>query len=207
MLQQEFNIVITESSVDVRHDVSSKSPKGRFYVGLFFLAFLILVICGVIFLPGKHGAPSMWHDVSTSPINSAGFIFPLSLVLLGAIFMGCVATRYLLAAYPSDETVHCDRSTLTVSKVPWLDVRNSKWTTRSYSLRDVSHLRFGVIASAKGSSIYGIRFVAAGKKLKVLPGLEAPEAAEILQGFKALGADVVDDPKLSKKVDGALCRR
>lgn len=207
MVQQEFNIVITESSVDVRHDASRKSPKGRFYMGLFFLAVLILVACGIVLLPGKHGTPSMWYDISTSPINSADFIFPLSLVALFVVFMGYVTKRYLLAAYPSDEAIHCDRLTLTVSKVPWLDVSNSKWTTRSYLLRDVSQLRFGIIASAKGASIYGIRFVADGKRQKVLPGLEAPEAAEILKALRELGANVVDDPKLSKKVETTLGRR
>ncbi len=207
MTQREFKVVITESSVDVRRDVSSKSQKGRFYMGLFFLAFVILTICGLVFLPGKHDAPSMWHDISTSPINSGDLIFPLSLVLLFAVSMGFLATRYLLAAYPSDEAVHCDQSTLIVSKIPWLDVSNSKWTIRSYPLKDVSQLRFGIIASAKGYSIYGICFVAEGKTQRVLSGLEAPEAAEILRALKELGADVVNDPKLSKKVEATLRRR
>jgi len=45
------------------------------------------------------------------------------------------------------------------------------------------------------------------KRQKALPGLEAPEAAEILKALTTLGADVVDDPKLSKKVETALSRR
>jgi len=207
MPEKEFDIVITENSVDVRHDVSSESPKRRFYAGLFFLMLIILGACVLVLLPGKHGRPNMWHSLSSSPIDSADFIVPLSLVLIFVIWMSYVGTRWLLAAYPSDEALHCDRSTLTVSKVPWLDAGNTRWITRSYPLMDISRIRFGVIASAKGSHIYGIRFLAAGKKQKVLPGLEAPEAAEILKALTTLGADVVDDPKLSKKVERALCRR
>ena len=207
MLKQGFEIVITESSIDVRHDVSSESPRGRFYAGLFFLALMTLLLCGLIFLPGKHGRPNMWHDFSTSPIDSEDFILPLSLILLFATGSGYIATRYLLAAYPSDEAIHCDRSTLTVSKVPWLDASNRTWRTRSYPLGEVSKLRFGIIASAKGSSIYGIRFVATGKDQKILPGIQAPEAAEILKALAILGADVVDDPKLPQKVEEALSKR
>ena len=81
---------------------------------------------------------------------------------------------------------------MTISKVPWLDVRNSHWVTHTYSLHDISQIRFGVIASAKGSSMRGLRFLASGKKQKVLPGLKAPEAKEILKALKALGADVAD---------------
>jgi ferritin-like metal-binding protein YciE len=39
-----------------------------------------------------------------------------------------------------------------------------------------------------------------------LRGLQAPEAAEILKALKAM-ADVIDDPKLSKKVEETLSNR
>jgi hypothetical protein len=105
MPEKEFDIVITENSVDVRHDVSSESPKRRFYAGLFFLMLIILGACVLVLLPGKHGRPNMWHSLSSSPIDSADFIVPLSLVLIFVIWMSYVGTRWLLAAYPSDEAL------------------------------------------------------------------------------------------------------
>ena len=47
------------------------------------------------------------------------------------------------------------------------------------------------------------RFIAHGRKW-ALPGLEAPEAKNILAGLKALGADVPDDPNLDKRVKETL---
>ena len=64
----------------------------------------------------------------------------------------------------------------------------------SYPLADVSAFRFAVIVSAKGAAFWGLRFRPHGRKW-ALPGLEAPEAKQILTGLRALGADVPDDPK------------
>ena len=104
-------------------------------------------------------------------------------------------------AYPSDESFHCDRSTLTISRVRWLDIHNKDWETRSYPLADIEKIRYQALASAKGSSIYGLRFLAGGKTQRVLPGITPRQADKVLKALKALGADVSDDPEFSKRLE------
>ena len=108
-----------------------------------------------------------------------------------------------IAAWASDETFHCDRESITIKRIPWLDFPNRGWRTYTYPLADVNAIRFAVIASAKGSAFWGLRFRAHGRKW-ALPGLEAPEAKQILTGLRALGADVPDDPRLAKRIKEAL---
>jgi len=204
MPKPEFDIVIEKNLAEVRHDVSSKSPRGRFYAGLFFIAILIASPSIFLFEPGKHNRPSMWQDILISPIDSSGFIFPICLLFLYFAVMGFVTFRYLFAAYPSDETMRCDSSTLTVSKVAWFDTSNSHWKTWSFSLNEVTEIKYGVIASAKQTSIRGLRFRAQGKTWKILPGLEAPEAVEILKALMEMGARVIYDTKLEVKAAKVL---
>ena len=48
--------------------------------------------------------------------------------------------------------------------------------------------------------MYGIQFTAGGRTHRVLPGLKPREADKILKTLKSFGADVPDDPTLSKKL-------
>jgi hypothetical protein len=147
----------------------------------------------------------MWHDLKSSPADSGDFIFPVTILLGSPLLMGLLTWRYLVSDYPSDEIFHCDGRTLTVSKVPWLDIHNKHWDSRSYTLTDIVDLRYQAIARAKGSSIYGLCFVATGRAHRVLPGLKPREADKILKALKALGADVPDDPTLSRKLAEDIC--
>lgn len=206
MAGQGFDIDVNNRSVSVRLDVSGHAPRARFYACVFFIAIGALAICALLFLPGKHGSPSMWHDLSSSPVDSGGFIVPLILLLSFPVLMSLLLWRYLVSAYPSDETFHCDGSTVTISKVRWLDIHNKHWDTRSYALADIAKIRYQAIARAKGGSIYGLRFKAGGRRQRVLPGLKPREADKILKALKAFGADVPDDPALSRKVaEDASC--
>jgi hypothetical protein len=200
MSEQQFFIEITDQSVEVRLEVSRNSPRIRFYASIFFFSMLgALVVCGLLFLPGKHGNPSMWRDLSSSPLDSSGFVVPLLILLAFPVLAILLLRRYIVSAYPSDETFHCDRSTLTVSRVRWLDIHNKHWDTRSYGLGDTANFRYQVLGRAKGASIYGLRFVAGGRKERVLPGLNPREAEKVLNAIKMLGADVPNDPALSRK--------
>jgi hypothetical protein len=207
MSQPEFEIAVRDGVIDVRHEVSKKSPRGRFYAGLFFLTVMVLALCAALFLPEKHGRPSMWHDLSTSPVDSSDFIAPLIIIFVVVGGSSWMCVRYLFVAYPSDETLYCDRSILRVSKVPWFDLRNAHWITRSYPLNEISEVRFAAIASLKNITIRGLRFVVSGKKLKVLPGLEAPEADQILKALEAFGVNVVGDPDMATKIAESLANR
>lgn len=190
MPNPDFSLDVTDQAVRVRLDVSRRSPGTRFYGLGFFLAVVVLGICALLFEPGKHGGPGMWHDLSSSPIDSGGFIVPLVLLFGFCIGMFLISRRYLIAAYPSDETFYCDRATLTISRVEWLDILNSHWNTRSYALADIEGIRYGVVGRARGASIYGLRFSAKGSEKRVLPGLSSQDAGTILKALKAFGADV-----------------
>lgn len=192
----DFEVEVTGQWVKVRLNASEKSPRGRFYWGAFFVVLWMAALCLLIFADGKHGQPGMWHDFVTYPVNSQGFILPLVLLVGTSALMVLISWRYIVMAYPSDETFYCDRSTLAVSKVRWLDIHNRDWVTRSYPLEEIKWIKYRVVARAKGTAIYGLRFKAAGRKERVLPGLGTHDAGRILKAIKAFGANAEDDTLL-----------
>ena len=125
MPEPQFHIEATTQSVSVRMDTGRK----RFCALAFFVGFMILAICALLFLPGKLGNPSMWRDLSTSSIDSAGFWAPIILLLAFLVFMLLTTKRYVMLSYPSDEKLYCDRSRLSVSRVRWPDIGNDPWET------------------------------------------------------------------------------
>jgi hypothetical protein len=200
----DFTISIKQDSVEVRLHPSSRSPRAKLGGAIFSTSMVIIVACALLFLPGKHSRPSMWHDMSDATIGSSDFLVPLGILILGGGLLGWMSFRWSAAAWPSDETLHCDHTTLTISRIPYLDFRNRTWKTRSYALRDIEKFRFAIYASAKNSSIYGFRFRTNGRRHKTLPGLEAPEAQNILTALLRFGVDVVLDDQLQKKTDEAM---
>jgi hypothetical protein len=185
--QKEFEVEITSQSVKVRLNASMKSPHGRFYWAAFFVALWIAALCLLVFAKGKHGEPGMWHDFATYPVNTAGFILPLLILLGSSALMALISWRYVVMAYPSDEILCCDRSTLTISKVRWLDIHNKDWRTRSYPLREITGLKYQSVAISKGAAVYGLRFRAEGRSQRVLPGLGTHDAGKILKAVKSFG--------------------
>ncbi len=202
----DFTISIKQDSVEVQLTPSARSPHAKLGGAIFSASMVIAVLCALLFFPGKHNQPSMWHDMSNASVES-DFLMPLTILILGCIFVGWIGFRWSAAAWPSDETLHCDQTGLTISLIPSLDFHNRIWKTKSYALADIKDLRFAVYASAKGASIYGFRFRANGRRHKTLPGLEAPEAQKILTALQRFGVDVVLDDKLQKKADDALKNR
>src|SRR5579875_3320853 len=155
MAHSDFTISITEKSVDVSYTPSVSEPRGKLFGFVFTICMLIVLACGVLFLPGKHGNPSMWHDLTSAPSGSPIVVFiPVGLVLFVGLF-GWQTFRYARAAWASDETFHCDREAITISRIPWLDFSNRTWRTYTYPLAEVSAIRFAVIASAKGKQFWG----------------------------------------------------
>lgn len=197
MSKHTFRIDITRQSVSVRLEAP---PKQRFYAIGSFVVLVVVGMGAVLFLPGKSGSPDLWHQLVSSQFGSTSFTVWLLLLLSFPALMFLLLKRYLIAAFPSDEALHCDRSTLTFSKVHYLDLHNSHWNTCSYQLADVHNVRYRAIISTKDATIYGLRFVANGRKMKTLPGLSPRDAEQLLQALKALGADVPDDPSLQRKI-------
>jgi hypothetical protein len=188
--EEKFEIEVTSQSVKVRLNASKKSPRGRFCWCIFFAAVWSVVLSLVVFARGKRGQSSMWHDLTTHPVNSQGFIVPTVLLLGTSALIVLLSWRYVVMAYPSDETFYCDRSTLTISKVRWLDIQNADWRTRSYPLNTIIGIKYRAVARTRGATVYGLRFKAAGRNERVLPGLGTHDAGAILKALKAFGADV-----------------
>ncbi|HEY5328704.1 MAG TPA: hypothetical protein VIJ79_02370 [Acidobacteriaceae bacterium] len=202
MTSHGFDITVSNEVVDVHRD-PKPAPKQKFWGAIVVITTILTVLCALIFLPGKHGSPAMWRDLSRAPINSSDFLFPFCLIGTFVILMGWLAIRWILAAWPADDALHCDRVNFTVSKAKWLDTKGTL-VAHSFAISQISQLRYGAIASAKNSTIYGLRFRVDGKMQKLLAGLEAPEAGTILAALKSLGADVLDDPKLQKRIKSSL---
>jgi hypothetical protein len=203
----DFTISLERDSVEVCLHPSSRSPYAKLGGAIFSASMVVVVVCALLSLPGKHNRPSMWHDMSDATIGSSDFLVPLGILIISGGLLGWMSFRWSAAAWPSDETLHCDHTALTISRVPYLDFRNRTWKTKSYTLRDVEKFRFAVYASAKNSSIYGFRFRANGRRHKTLPSLKAPEAHNILTALRRFGIDVVLNDKLQKKVNNELEKR
>jgi hypothetical protein len=104
MPEQDLDVDVNDLSVSVRLNVSGHAPRARFHACILFTAIGAIAISGLLFLPGKHGNPSMWHDLSSSPVDSGGFIVPLTLLLSLPVSMVLLTWRYVVFVYPSDET-------------------------------------------------------------------------------------------------------
>jgi len=203
---EDFTISINKDSIEVRLDPSSRSPHAKLGGAVFIVSMTIVVLCALLFLPGKNG-PSMWQDMSNAGIESGGFLVPLGILIIGCGLLSWMGFRWSAAAWPSDETLRCDHTTLTISRIPYLDFRNLKWNTKSYALRDIERFRFAIYASAKGSSKYGFRFRRERQTTQDTSRPRSPEAQNILKALQGFGIDVVLDDKLQKKVSEVLERR
>jgi hypothetical protein len=187
MPDPDFHIDKTDNAIIVRLDVSTRSPRTRFWALLFFVAITVFGMCALLFSPGKHGRPSMWHDISSAPPGSDDLIVGPVILLVFPVFMFLVSRRYVIMAYPSDERLDCDRSSITMSRVRWLDIHNSHWETKTYPLSDLTDLRYVKVASSRGVTIYGLRFRAAGRNERILPGLNTQQAGVILGAMERFG--------------------
>jgi len=188
MPEKKLQLEITSDLVSVR--LNGDSGKTRCYALAFFSALTILGLCLLLFLPGKHGSPSISHS------RSGTYFFVVSFPL----FMFVLTKRYVRLAYAPDETFRCDRSRLSIAKVRWLDFRDRHWDTSSFDLSEVSEIRYRVLVSLRGTSVYGLRLKAAGKTLKILPWLKPIDAERVLLALKSLGVNVPDDPVVPSKL-------
>ncbi len=187
--QQEFEVELTSQSVTVRLCASRKAPHRRFYWAGFWLLVWIGGLCVSLFTQ-KFGEPNAWHDLVTYPVNSLVFIFILLILIGSQALIGLIFWRSVSMNYPSDETFYCDSSILTISKVRWLDVHNKDWKTRSYPIRKITGLKYQPFSRLRKLAPYGLRFEAAGRSERVLPGLGTHDADRIREAVKSFGVHV-----------------
>ena len=132
----------------------------------------------------------MWHGLAAYPVSSSGFIVFLLLLLGSQAMIGLVFWRGVAMDHPSDEIFHCDSSILTISKVRWSDVHNKDWRTRSYPVQKITGLKYEPLSRLRKMASYGLRFEAAGRLERVLPGLGTRDAGKILAACKSFGVHV-----------------
>jgi hypothetical protein len=71
MPDEKLHLDITNDSVSVR--LNGDSGRKRFYALAFFSALTALGVCLLLFLPGKNGSSSIWHDRSASFVLTLTF--------------------------------------------------------------------------------------------------------------------------------------
>ena len=204
MLLQGYEIGVTADSVDVKRDDSRRSIRVRAYGSIGIIAFAVVLFYFIVF--GSHRGYSTWWNLTNEPGSSGDFLNSLIAFVVASGLSGFLLILGLRNFFPSGERLHCDRSTFTVSKIPWFNF-HGKWTRHSFSIAEISQLRFAVVRSSRGNSLCGICCFAHGKQQKLFAGLEAPEASRILRGLKNLGADVCSDPDMLTKVQETLRER
>jgi hypothetical protein len=188
MATRHFQIEIKADSMEASSSESAHGNSRRPGVNLAVMGFGVLMFLWLTFRVDRYGY-TLWRYLAVYPHNSSTYKDNVFGLVMGAILCGMFFLAGLRAFFPSGETMHCDRSTLTVSKIPWISF-NGRWHTREFVLSEVTELCFGVLQSGRGDSIYGIRFVYACRKQKMLAGVTAPQAYKILSALKSLGADV-----------------
>jgi len=118
MAHSEFVISITDKTVDVRHTPSASEPRGKLFGFVFIIVTIVVMVCALLFLPGKHGNPSMWDDLTGASSTSSDVFVVVMIIALLPGLGGWQGFRYARAAWPSDETFHCDHEAITISRIP-----------------------------------------------------------------------------------------
>jgi hypothetical protein len=132
-------------------------------------------------------------------LNSSLLRFGVIILLGVNAFIVFIVRRALLGFFPSDERLHCDAHTLTLSKVRWLDITNTQWQTRTFDLSEISEVSFAMIAPDRYRSVHGIRLLIRGKKVNTLPGLNPRQAGKVLDGLQDLGVDLKETYRLKAR--------
>lgn len=189
---RKCEIRVTADSVDVDSDELFGTKTSRLCLGTLLVAGSGWIAYSAFFAPDRRGAWG-WNEL-TRPraglahphIDLTGLVLYLS---VSFIFLA-LGFRYLL---PFGERLHCDRSTLTWSRIPWISHRN-RWVINSIPFTEVVGVSYAIVYQSK--SVHGIVLETYDKNWKMFWGIEPPEANRILNGLKQLGVDVHHDPDM-----------
>jgi hypothetical protein len=207
MRTSDYRIQVTADSVDVECDVplrSSRFPKPQpspHSIGSFFVLFASVMLYFLCFGHGRNS--SIWKTIVGSRPGSADFVFNVifaAFALVLSVFILAVGIRYLL---PFCERLHCDRTTLTWSKIPWVSFGNRR-VTRSIPVAEIVRASYSIVFKGRREHYYGILLETDGKPWKMFWGIESPEANRILRGLKGLGVNIQDDPEMRESIRETL---
>jgi hypothetical protein len=185
----DFRIEITKDRVSVSHIDGGWPPD----VGTTIVFFVL--------------AGFTWYIVATSLTRLDLWLDRSNWLLLSAmtLFAGTLLWAAFRSLFPSGQSLTCDRSTLTIGRIPRSSLRG-QWRHESFPISTIKALQFGVVAWGR-TPVEGLLFKVDGKTKKVLAGLDSPEAAKVLDALASLGINIVRDPAMPMMVDMALSRR
>jgi|GEM_PF-5189136 len=202
MPYQAYEIRISPDSVDAVED-SSKAWRDRSSVvrrAIAISATLLIgfAICmssiGVFAHDGSNG-PTIWQNLTSYRWPHHYFVE----ALVQSVFIGSLAVSSffygLRLFFPFGAMLHCNRSTFTVSRIPWFNL-HGQWKTQSFPIGSIAEFRFVIYPSRNQKTYYRFRFRADGHKYKLFNGLTLGEARKILRGLKSLGLGVTEDPDM-----------
>ena len=204
MLQEGFDITITDQAVSVRNDSSMDEGSG-WIGGILLIGFAVVMFVVMTFLPGRNDSPSVFDGVQAYLGSSQADSAPLMEAAFQVCLWGFVFLWGVRSFFPSGEALRVDKETFVVSKIPLVNLGGS-WKTQTFPVQAISNCRYAVTFSAR-TKLWGFRYQAAGKNKKIFQGLKAPEAEKILLALQRLGVGVVDDPELPGLVQKALQER
>jgi len=136
-------------------------------------------------------------------IRPAPSIFsPFVNLFICCLVMGKMAFDAFRGLFGGRQTLRCTRTRLEVTDIDLGRI----WRRRIFPKKQVGEIEFGGIGMTIGSR-RGLSFVADGKRVRIFPGLKAPEAQRILAELKRLGFDTVRDPSMLHMVELEQTRR
>lgn len=165
---------------------------------------LTLLLCAAagIFILARALAELTPLITTTTKFDIWDWLPVMVLLFAGSAFIW----RAFRNMFPSGQSLVCNVETLTIGRIPE-NVLTGRWKYQSFPTKSVKQLAFGIVRPGTYGGTPGLVFDVDGKKEKILFGLEAPEASEILQGLSKLGVDTIHDPGMPMMVEMALSRR
>ena len=198
MQTSNYRIKVTEDSVDVECDTPFRSRTSQHSFGVLAVACSLLFFFSGI---GHGRSPGVWVILANSRPGSPDFMFNAFgavFVLVVVVVIFAFGVRYCL---PFGERLHCDRSTLTWSKIPWVSFGNH-WVQRSIPVSEIFRASYAIVYKSKG--VYGILLETYGESWKMFWGIETPEANRVLRGLKELGVNIHQDPAMRESIRETL---
>ena len=200
MRARKCEVRIKADSVDVDSDELFGTKTSRLCFGTLLVALSGWLAYSVFFAQDRTRARG-WNEVTRphaglphSHLDLTGLVICLTI----SIFFLILGIRYLL---PFGERLHCDHSTLTWSRIPWISFGN-RWITRTVPFTEVVGASYAIVYQQK--NVHGIVLETFDENWKMFWGIEPPEANRILNGLKKLGVNVHHDPEMRSQIRESL---
>ena len=206
----EPGLATSEVSGNVRIDSSAdelvvtipatRSPRTILFatvLGLIFLYFGAKLIA--ISIDAFRAAPEILFPSQ----RLLSYAAVLSLVFLACTWIFWMILQFARPLCGGREILRCTRDCLQISNIDF----GKTWRIRTFAIQDIRHLEFASVGFSRYGAVLGLRFTTQGKTIKLLRGLEAPEAQKILIELEKLGVGVVKDPAIGMMVEMKKSRR